>query len=501
MDENNLFKNDENELPAEMGRIYHAGSDAVRDRDNPGRQIFGRAVIFGCIAALAMFALSPDSTLPEDKLPGGTSSDSLSGDVSAGNGGDVSGGMDGGHPNTENNAPYEIPEENAPKVSSDAVEETGKNFLTHVSVGIKSAVRLLSTASARLQLWDAAGSLEEFLGNAVGGENNLPENANNSINGRLTLSGDDSGILSKGVRRMPSSYDEEGDVSELPISPEAAGDSPLPYLSCGDEAGGDIIRQTFASGEGENYIDLPLAGQIRNVTHVSREDILRETDMPLPFTVGINSDEPQILIMHTHTTETYEKSQRSRYDSDFLSRTTDSDMNMTAVGRAMAEVFRERGINTIHDETVHDYPSYNGSYDRSRETVTNILRQYPSIKVVLDIHRDAIEREGTRVAPCVDIGGRSAAQVMIICGCDDGTMGMPDCMLNLRTAAHFQQGIESKYPGLTRPLLFDYRNYNQGLTTGSLLIEVGGHANSIDEAVYAGQLAAEGIAEQLKANG
>ena len=164
----------------------------------------------------------------------------------------------------------------------------------------------------------------------------------------------------------------------------------------------------------------------------------------------------------------------------------------------MTEVFESRGIRTYHDTTVHDYPSYNGSYDRSRVTVEDILEKYPSIKVVLDVHRDAIEREsGEIIAPTVTVKGKKSAQVMIICGCDDGTMGMPDCMKNLRTASLFQQYMEKRYTGLTRPVLYDYRKYNQDLTTGSLLIEVGGHGNSLEQAVYAGELSAEGIADAL----
>ena len=171
---------------------------------------------------------------------------------------------------------------------------------------------------------------------------------------------------------------------------------------------------------------------------------------------------------------------------------------MAAVGDVMTEVFEKNGIRTYHDTTIHDYPSYNGSYDRSRVTVEGILEKYPSIKVVLDVHRDAIEREdGERIAPSVTVNGKSSAQVMIICGCDDGTMGMPDCMKNLRTAALFQQYMESNFSGLTRPVLYDYRKYNQDMTTGSLLIEVGGHANSLDQALYAGELTAQGISEAL----
>ena len=180
----------------------------------------------------------------------------------------------------------------------------------------------------------------------------------------------------------------------------------------------------------------------------------------------------------------------------FTSRTTDDSKNMAAVGDAIATQLENAGIGVIHDTTKHDYPSYNGSYDRSRVTVQNILDEYPSIKVVLDIHRDAIERaDGTRIAPTTEINGKKAAQLMIICGCDDGTMGMPNCLKNFRFASALQQQFETDYPTLSRPVLFDYRKYNQDMTTGSLLIEVGGHANSIEEAVYSGELIGKSLVD------
>lgn len=308
-------------------------------------------------------------------------------------------------------------------------------------------------------------------------------------------------MLSSG-NRMPSSANEEMWVDDLLTLPEteASPDDPLPYPDILGTDGGIISQVTYSDGVGESYIDLPLGGQIRNVTKLSRSEVLEGALREPDFTVKLNApeNEPQILIMHTHTTECYEPEDRTVYDKDFLCRTTDSDRNMTAVGRAMQQVFEKNGIRTIHDETLHDYPSYNGSYDRSRETVKAILEKYPSIKVVLDVHRDAIERQdGSRIAPYTEIDGRGAAQVMIICGCDDGTMDMPDYMKNLSTASFFQQAIASRYNTLARPVLFDYRHYNQDLTAGSLLIEVGGHANSLSQAVYAGELTAQAVSEAL----
>ena len=167
-------------------------------------------------------------------------------------------------------------------------------------------------------------------------------------------------------------------------------------------------------------------------------------------------------------------------------------------------IFAERksiysDIDTLHDETLNDYPSYTGSYANSRAVVQQYLAQYPSIKVVLDVHRDAIESEsGSRYAPVCTVEGRQAAQVMIICGCDNGTtVQLPNWRQNLRFAAAWERSMEGMYPGFTRPVLFSYRFYNQDLTTGSLLIEIGGHGNNLNEALYAGQLAAKGLAAVL----
>ena len=156
-----------------------------------------------------------------------------------------------------------------------------------------------------------------------------------------------------------------------------------------------------------------------------------------------------------------------------------------------------QGIGVIHATDIHDYPSYNGSYGRSRETIQAILNENPTIKVVLDIHRDAIANETGGYQPYVEIDGKEASQVMIISGCDDGTMGMPNYLHNFRFASYLQQQLESDYPGLTRPILFDYRKYNQDLTTGSLLIEVGSHCNTLEQAQYSGSLIGASLARAL----
>ena len=261
---------------------------------------------------------------------------------------------------------------------------------------------------------------------------------------------------------------------------------------------GTVTEQQFGQGSGEKYIPCG-AGSIKNNTRQTAADIAAEAAQPLPFAIEKDSAAPQVLIMHTHATEDYRLSAGLWFTPGDGARSTDRSINMCAVGRVMADTLNAAGICTLHDETLNDYPSYTGSYANSRAVVQQYLSQYPSIKIVLDVHRDAIETEnGSRMAPVCTVNGRQAAQVMIICGCDNGTtVSLPNYRLNLRFAAAWETAMEGLYPGFTRPVLFSYRFYNQDLTPGSLLIEIGGHGNNLNEALYAGQLAAKGLAAAL----
>lgn len=271
---------------------------------------------------------------------------------------------------------------------------------------------------------------------------------------------------------------------------------PKPYPETWDLTGGKIEKMSFGEFSGTLYFHLEKCGQVRNETTYSNGRLYTESLKRPEFSIDANGA-PQVLIMHTHTTECFEPYERDAYDASFNYRTTDSDLNMCRVGDAIAAELEAAGIGVIHDTTIHDYPSYNGSYERSRKTVNAQLKAHPSIKVVLDIHRDAIGGNGVIQQPTVRIDGKKSAQVMIISGCDDGTMGMPDCLKNFRFASLLQQQMEGDYPGLTRPILFDYRKYNQDLTTGSLLIEVGTHGNTLEQAVYAGELIGKSLSRAL----
>ena len=208
------------------------------------------------------------------------------------------------------------------------------------------------------------------------------------------------------------------------------------------------------------------------------------------------NDEPQVLIMHTHTTETFMEDDSEYYTDSFTSRSRDKTKNMVSVGETVAEKLNAAGIKTLHDTTEHDYPQYSGSYTRAAQTINSYLKKYPSIKVVLDLHRDAVSSgESDKVKLVTEINGKKAAQVMLVMGSQsEGESSFPNWKENLKLAVRLQQTLEVKYPTLARPISLTTGKYNESLTKGSLLIEFGTDANSLAEVHYSAELVGNALA-------
>ncbi len=219
----------------------------------------------------------------------------------------------------------------------------------------------------------------------------------------------------------------------------------------------------------------------------------------LPFTIT-DSDQPQVLIVHTHATESYAQSDVGYYIKSASTRSTDNTQNTVAVGEVLATLLNQAGIVTINDDTQHDYPNYTGSYTRSAETIQKYLKKYPSIKVVIDAHRDAIAGEGdTKLKPTATINGKQAAQVMILAGCESGSVeNFPNWEENFRFCLQLQRQLETDYPNLARPMSFKSCKYNFDLLSGSILIEIGTDANTLEEARYSASLLANSLIKILQ---
>lgn len=216
------------------------------------------------------------------------------------------------------------------------------------------------------------------------------------------------------------------------------------------------------------------------------------------FAAALGEGEPQVLIVHTHGSEAYTMPEGEGYVSSGDHRTTDADYNVVRVGEEMAAVLAEYGISSVHDRTLYDHPQYNGSYGRSLEGIKNYLEKYPSICFVLDVHRDAItDAQGQIYKVISDTEQGRAAQLTLVMGSDGSGLSHGAWQENLKLAAAVQQTLLEDYPTLMRPILLRNSRYNQHATTGSLLVEVGAAGNSLDEALLAARLFAEGFAETV----
>ena len=256
--------------------------------------------------------------------------------------------------------------------------------------------------------------------------------------------------------------------------------SPEPVVTT---APGDIVEQTLVPTSDKGYVTG--AGlYLYNRTDLT-VDLAALAGGEVGFTLSPAQEGPQILIVHTHATEAYTPDGGDVYTpSDNNSRTLDQDYNMVRVGEEMAAVFSEMGLKVLHDKTLYDYPQYNGAYTRSKEAVAGYLKEYPTIRVVLDVHRDAlIAGDGTVYKTVTTVNGAKTAQVMLVVGTDAGGADHPDWEANLALATRLQKNLDTLYPTLARPMTLRQSSYNQNLSPGSLLVEVGSHGNTLQEAL------------------
>lgn len=339
--------------------------------------------------------------------------------------------------------------------------------------------------------WRAAGRMVTLLAAGI----RQPENAAQLLCSRLdgtqppvpeTAGGQTANAPAADSDSIPAAEANRSQPDALPAA--AAAEPPAE-----DGSGGKIYERRLSSGD-TTFLGIA----VKNQSGTS-PDFSAALSAPLSQRWA-QTDEPQVLIIHTHTTEEYMLYDAGYYNAGDRSRTTDGSRTVCAVGDAVVEALAQAGIAAVHDTTVHDSPKYSGAYTRSAETVQKNLEKYPSIRVVLDLHRDAIlQGDSDLVKPTVTIGGRKAAQVMILAGVvDTAALPHPNWAQNLALAAQWQKALTDAYPDLMRPLSTVASRYNQHLCPGYLLVEVGSEGNTVDEAVYSGHLLGKTLAELLR---
>jgi len=271
----------------------------------------------------------------------------------------------------------------------------------------------------------------------------------------------------------------------------------IPYITSGEEAKSSdpLPSQNPAlppavkpsAAPGPSYEDIEISGATEGI------DVAALYSEPLSIKL---KGAPQILIIHTHSTECYSSDGDDIYTETDASHTLNTNYNVVRVGDELENSFNEKGFSVMHDRGVYDFPSYTGSYSRSLTAIESYLKLYPSIKIVIDVHRDALmDAEGNIYRTSAKIGGRDSAQVMLVVGTGDGGANNSHWQENLKLAFRLQAAMNTKYEGLARPISISPERYNQHVSEGALLIEVGCNGNTLDEALFAARLFADAAAE------
>ena len=217
----------------------------------------------------------------------------------------------------------------------------------------------------------------------------------------------------------------------------------------------------------------------------------------LPF--KLSGEGPHVLIVHTHGSEAYFPQGKEEYALTDVERTSDKRYNMIRIGDELEKVLKNNGISVIHDRNIYDSPSYNGSYTRTLDAIGQALKKNPSIKVVVDVHRDAMTAaDGTKYRTVANINGKQYAQMMLVMSTGESGLPHPDWAENLKLAVKLQDALATKYPTIMRPMNLRKERFNMHATKGSMLVEVGTSANSVGEAIESIKVFGEELSKILK---
>lgn len=315
--------------------------------------------------------------------------------------------------------------------------------------------------------------------------------------------------------RIETSVRESGRRFEAAVTKLAAASEPLPCLIDPDaEPSQSVFESILPAPPESSSVSLP-PSETRAVTIDGTSGdydgsgavyIKNQTDYTVDVSallkakdpVRLSGDQVQVLVMHTHGTESYTPTAQYNYTPSDTDRTTDCDYNVVRVGREITRILNEKGIKTIHSETLNDSPAYSGSYNRALEDISAHIKENPSIKLVIDVHRDAmVTQSGVKYKTVADVGGRETAQLMLVCGTDGGGLVHDGWQDNLSFQLKLQQALNTAHPGLMRPLNLRAARFNQHVTPGSMLVEVGTTGNTLEEALSSARLFAEGLADLL----
>ena len=274
-------------------------------------------------------------------------------------------------------------------------------------------------------------------------------------------------------------------AEETPAAPSAVTPAPVPEDTVPVHEDNGAASQTIAPSSPSGFVQVGDVFIKNNSTKA-----LEPSWFDGSFAAALSNDAPQVLIIHTHGSEAYTMPKGQEYISTGTCRTADASVNMIRVGDEVAAVLSSYGISVLHDRVLYDDPAYDGAYERAADAIRGYLEKYPTLSFVLDVHRDAIEDKAGHQYKVITREDPSCAQVSLVMG--SSWEGWQE---NLKLAAAVQQHLTDQYPTLMRPVTVRNSDYNEYFTPGSLLVEVGAAGNTLDEALAAARLFANGFAE------
>lgn len=251
----------------------------------------------------------------------------------------------------------------------------------------------------------------------------------------------------------------------------------------------DIEKEELHKGEIESTRKIT----IRNETEykLNIDELIKE-----PLNFQFNKKKDEVLIYHTHTTESY-ISNISQLNSLVSTRSMDSSHSVVRVGDELTKNLEKSfGIQVVHNTTVHDYPDFNKAYANSLKTVTAVLKKDSDIKIAIDLHRDAIA--GNKLREVTNVKGKNAAKIMFVVATGENKNNHPNWKENFKLALKLQEKLNEMCPELTLPIFLSKNRFNQHVSKGALLIEIGGDGNLMDECLESTKYLAKAINNVIK---
>ncbi len=220
---------------------------------------------------------------------------------------------------------------------------------------------------------------------------------------------------------------------------------------------------------------------VHSSTTAKREEMDAAVLTGMDLSMKKDSSVPQILIYHTHSQETY---------ADYA--TGNKKATVVELGSRLTALLEEKGYQVIHDTTSYDMAAgkldRNHAYNYALDGIMGILQKYPSIQVVLDLHRDGVKESLHMVRT---VNGKATAPIMFFNGMSQTPEGEIEYLKNpyktenLAFSLQMQLLAEEKYPDLTRKIFLKGLRYNLHVRPRSALIEVGAQTNTLEEALNA----------------